>query len=158
MVMDFAKTKRIPVFIDPKLMNFENYSGATLFKPNKKETEAGLRVKLQNKNDVINAGNKIMKDFNIENVLITLGADGMMLFEKNGDITSVPTIARKIADVSGAGDTAIATFATMYVAGTSLAEAAMIANFASGIVCEKPGIVAIEKSELIEVCKKNELK
>lgn len=154
MIMNFSKAKNIPVFIDPKLVNFENYHDATLFKPNKKETEAGLRIILQNKNDVINAGNKIMKDFNIENVLITLGADGMMLFEKNGDITSVPTIAKKIADVSGAGDTAIATLATMYVAGASLAEAAIIANFASGIVCEKPGIVAIEKYELIEVCKK----
>jgi rfaE bifunctional protein kinase chain/domain len=153
-VIAFAKEKNIPTFVDPKLNNFPNYSNVTLFKPNKKETEAGLKIKLNNKENIINAGNVLIKNYNIENVLITLGTDGMMLFEKNGNITSVPTIARKVADVSGAGDTAIATLTATYVSGAPLSESAIIANIASGIVCEKPGIVAIEKEELIEAVQK----
>jgi bifunctional ADP-heptose synthase (sugar kinase/adenylyltransferase) len=78
----------------------------------------------------------------------------MILFEKNGNISSIPTIARQVADVSGAGDTVIATLAAMFVSGATLWESSIIANFASGVVCEKPGIVAIERNELIETAKR----
>ena len=153
-IISWAKTKNIPVFVDPKFNNFKNYQGATLFKPNKKETEIGLEMKLDSKEQIFSAGRKLLEEHNLENVLITLGADGMILFEKDGTVSSVPTIARKVADVSGAGDTAIATLTAMFVLGATLEEAAIIANFAAGIVCEKPGIVAIEKNELIEAAKK----
>ncbi|MCL2040040.1 MAG: bifunctional ADP-heptose synthase [Bacteroidetes bacterium] len=149
----FAKANNIPTFVDPKFNNFSNYSGVTLFKPNKKETEAGLKIKLNSKESIIAAGNTIMKEYNISNVLITLGADGMILFEKDG-ITEISTIARKVADVSGAGDTTIATLTAMYVSGMSFAEASMVANVGAGIVCEKPGVVAIEQNDLIEGVKK----
>ena len=150
----FAKENNIPIFVDPKFNNFSNYNNSTLFKPNKKETEAGLKIKLNNKEDIINAGNTIIKSYDVENVLITLGADGMILFENNGNITEIPTIARKVADVSGAGDTTIATLTAMYVAGMSLSDAAIISNIAAGIVCQIPGIVAIEKNNLIEAIQK----
>ena len=153
-IISWAKNKNIPVFVDPKLNNFKHYQGATLFKPNKKETEIGLDIKLDSKEQIFFAGEKLLKEYKLENVLITLGADGMILFEKDGNVSSVPTIARKIADVSGAGDTAIASLATMFIAGATLEESAIIANFAAGIVCEKPGIVAIDKLELIDVAKK----
>ena len=153
-IISWAKKKDIPVFVDPKFRNFKNFEGATLFKPNKIETENGLSMKLSSVEQIENAGKLLINDYKLENVLITLGADGMMLFEKNGNIMSIPTIARKVADVSGAGDTAIASLAAMYVAGATLSEAAMIANFASGIVCEKPGIVAIEKQELLTATQK----
>ncbi|MFW5701771.1 MAG: PfkB family carbohydrate kinase, partial [Bacteroidota bacterium] len=77
-----------------------------------------------------------------------LGKDGMMLFESSGEYTQVPTIARHVADVSGAGDTAIATLAAAYSGGATIREAASLANFAAGVVCEQPGIVAIEPDQL----------
>ena len=153
-IISWAKSKNIPVFVDPKFNNFKNYQGATLFKPNKKETEIGLDIKMDSEEQVFLAGKKLLEECKLDNVLITLGADGMILFEKDGSVFSVPTIARKVADVSGAGDTTIASLAAMFVAGATLEEAAIIANFAAGIVCEKPGIVAIGKDELIEITKK----
>jgi len=153
-IITFAKKNNIPIFVDPKFNNFSNYHNTTLFKPNKRETEVGLKTVLNSKENIIEAGNTIIKNFNVENVLITLGVDGMMLFEKNGYITSIPTIVRQVADVSGAGDTAIATIAAMYVSGMTISDAAQVANITSGIVCEKPGIVAIEKKELIKAMHK----
>lgn len=146
----FAKTKGIPTFVDPKFNNFSNYNNVTLFKPNKKETEAGLKIKLNSEENIISAGNMIMKKYNIENVLITLGANGMVFFDNRYKVHKFSTIAKNVIDVSGAGDTAIATITAMYVAGMSFAEASMVANIAAGIVCEKSGIVAIEKKDLIE--------
>jgi len=154
-IVAFAHRKKIPVFVDPKHENFSSYKGVTLFKPNKKETEKGLGVAISTQEEIIAAGKKIQKILAAENVLITLGAAGMMLFEKDGSISSVPTMARKVADVSGAGDTAIATFAATFISGANCREAALLANFASGIVCEKPGIVAIEKTELLESIEPN---
>ena len=152
-IIAFAKNNNIPTFVDPKFANFSNYNNVTLFKPNKKETEAGLNTKLNTEKNIIDAGNTIIKNYNIENALITLGADGMILFEKNGNTTLIPTVAQKIADVSGAGDTVIATLTAMYIGGVPFNEAAIISNIASGLVCEKPGIIAIDKNELIKTIK-----
>ncbi len=154
-VISHASRNKIPVFVDPKLKNFNNYCNVSLFKPNRKETEEGLGCRLNSQDDILRAGKMLLERLNAENILITLGAEGMVLFEQNGSIASVDTMARKVADVSGAGDTAIATLAAMVVAGASYREAAIIANFASGIVCEKPGIVAIERNELIESIEQN---
>ncbi|MDR0926394.1 MAG: D-glycero-beta-D-manno-heptose-7-phosphate kinase [Ignavibacteria bacterium] len=154
-VIDYARMKNIPVFVDPKLNNFHNYKDATVFKPNKKETESGLNISIETAADAEFAGEKLLKEFGMENVLITLGSDGMMLFTKDGEVYSVPTVARKVADVSGAGDTTIASLTALYIAGASLKEAATVANFAAGVVCEKPGIVAIERFELLEAIKRN---
>jgi bifunctional ADP-heptose synthase (sugar kinase/adenylyltransferase) len=82
--------------------------------------------------------------------MLTLGELGMMLFQSNGEIFSVPTLARRVADVSGAGDTAIATLAAMMSGGANIQEAVCLANIAAGIVCEVPGIVPITKSDLID--------
>ena len=82
-------------------------------------------------------------------MLLTLGAEGMVLFESNQNISIIPTKARSVADVSGAGDTAIASFASAYTASRNVKVSAQIANVSSGIVCEKPGIVSINKEELL---------
>jgi bifunctional ADP-heptose synthase (sugar kinase/adenylyltransferase) len=78
-----------------------------------------------------------------------------VLIESNGDVSSVPTKARMVADVSGAGDTAIATLSAMLVAGATAKEAATIANFAAGVVCEHPGIVSIEPMDLFDSVVRN---
>ncbi len=152
-VIAFAKENNIPVYVDPKFDNFFAYQGVALFKPNKKEASKALGMEINSIEDVRNAGKRLLSELNAENILLTLGADGMMLIEKNGNITQVPTIARNVSDVSGAGDTAIATLSASVAAGANMVEAAALANFASGIVCESPGIVSIKPEELLKSIK-----
>ncbi|MDT3739439.1 MAG: D-glycero-beta-D-manno-heptose-7-phosphate kinase [Candidatus Kapabacteria bacterium] len=154
-VISYAVSRNIPVYVDPKKANFFSFKGVTVFKPNRKEAQQALNLPLINDEDVVNAGKKLLNLLECENVLITLGAQGMMLFEKNGKISSVMTNARHVSDVSGAGDTAIATLAASISGGASIGEASVMANFASGIVCEKPGIVSIEVDELIDCIRNN---
>ncbi|GAB1370655.1 hypothetical protein MASR1M45_07160 [Candidatus Kapaibacterium sp.] len=150
-VINFANYNNIPVFVDPKKDNFFNYKGVTVFKPNRKEAQQALGLSLRTKDDVITAAKKLIELLECQNVLITLGAEGMMLIEKDGTISTVPTRARHVADVSGAGDTAIATIAAALSGGANIREASAMANYASGLVCEKPGIVSVEIDELIDV-------
>jgi bifunctional ADP-heptose synthase (sugar kinase/adenylyltransferase) len=110
---------------------------------------------LNSKENVKQAGLQLLEKLKCKNVLITLGSDGMVLFQDNGNIFSVPTRARQVADVSGAGDTAIATYTASVAGGASVVEAASIANFASGTVCEKPGVVSIEIQDLLATIKRN---
>lgn len=148
-VLSFAKKKNIPVFVDPKYANFFYYKDVTLFKPNRREAERALNIETNTPEKLDLAGKTLIEKLNAQNVLITLGADGMKLFKNNGEIKSVATRARKVADVSGAGDTAIATLAAAYAAGATVEEAASLANFAAGVVCEEPGIVAVDKEKLL---------
>lgn len=150
-VINFANNNNIPIFVDPKKDNFFNYKGVTVFKPNRKEAQQALGLSLRTKDDVITAAKKLIELLECQNVLITLGAEGMMLIEKDGTISTVPTRARHVADVSGAGDTAIATIAAALSGGANIREASAMANYASGLVCEKPGIVSVEIDELIDV-------
>lgn len=145
----FAVAHNIPVHVDPKFQNFFEYRGVTLFKPNKKETQDALGFSLNADSDVQRAGEILLERLQCENVLITLGAKGMMLFEKNGTTSSVATKARHVADVSGAGDTVIATLSAAVAGGACVREAAALANVAAGVVCAEPGIVAIEPKALL---------
>ncbi len=147
-IIAFSSEKNIPVYVDPKFDNFFNYKNCFLFKPNKKEAQQALDQNINSKEDAIEAGRAIIERLQCRNLLITLGADGMILFEENGNISTVPTRARHIADVSGAGDTAIATIAAAIAGGATMKEAASIANYAAGAVCEEPGIVSITPSSL----------
>ncbi|MFA7626381.1 MAG: D-glycero-beta-D-manno-heptose-7-phosphate kinase [Candidatus Kapaibacterium sp.] len=151
----FSVKKNIPVYVDPKKDNFFLYKGVTVFKPNKKEASQALGISIKTDEDVKSAGKKLLQMLECDNVLITPGAQGMMLFERNGVISSVTTKARHVADVSGAGDTAIATLAATMSGGADIREASVMANYAAGIVCEKPGIVSIDIDELIESIWKN---
>jgi len=147
-IITYASKRNIPIFVDPKFTNFFNYVNVDLFKPNKKEAEAALGYQLSNTNDVVRAGKELLERLHAKNVLITLGAGGMMLFKNNGSIKSVDTIAKNISDVSGAGDTAIASLTAAYIGGASIEEASTIANYAAGAVCEEPGIVSINYERL----------
>ncbi|HOK13483.1 MAG TPA: D-glycero-beta-D-manno-heptose-7-phosphate kinase [Candidatus Kapabacteria bacterium] len=153
LVIEFAKSKSIPVFVDPKFANFFEYNEVTLFKPNKREAELALNLEIKSDEALNEAGNQLLSKLKADNVLITLGSEGMRLFKSNGEIKSVPTRARKVADVSGAGDTVIATLAATYSAGATVEEAATLANFAAGVVCEEPGIVSVQIDKLINAVK-----
>jgi len=147
-VTALARERGIPVTVDPKFNNFFEYRGVTLFKPNKKETEEALGRTLRSDDDVLAAGRTLLERLNAENVLLTRSEKGMSLFERNGAVTHIPTRARKVADVSGAGDTVIATLTLMLAAGATTAEAAFLANAAGGVVCGEVGIVPIEPASL----------
>jgi rfaE bifunctional protein kinase chain/domain len=155
-VVALAQHHAIPVFVDPKFANFFAYTNVTLFKPNKKETQDALGYTLASDEDILRAGKELLERLQCESVLITLGARGMMLAERGGRVSSVPTRARHVADVSGAGDTAIATLAAAVAGGATLVEAASLANSAAGAVCEEPGIVAISPQRLIEAVRAGE--
>lgn len=149
-VIDYCNERNIPVFVDPKSENFFAYRKVTCFKPNRKEAQQALGVEFGSVDEIRKGGTLLLEKLECKNILITLGSMGMMLFEDDGSISSVPTKARHVADVSGAGDTAIAVIAATYAGGADMKEAATLANIAAGFVCEKPGIVTISREELIE--------
>jgi D-beta-D-heptose 7-phosphate kinase/D-beta-D-heptose 1-phosphate adenosyltransferase len=99
--------------------------------------------------DLLAAGKRMLEELEAENVLLTRGEEGMSLFEANGNITHIPTVASHVKDVSGAGDTVIATLTMALASGTGVAEAAVLANCASGEVVGHVGIVPIETDALI---------
>jgi len=153
------------VTVDPKEDNFEHYRGATCITPNRKEAQNAVRYlkmkdqknkfkiyndKLMTHNDIDSAGKMILRYLELESLLITLGEEGMFLFEKGKPRVHIPTVAQEVFDVSGAGDTVIAVFTMALCAGASKLEAARIANFAAGIVVGKLGTAVISLGELLE--------
>lgn len=156
-VIEYARSQNIFISVDPKQQNFFEYQNADLFKPNKKEASKALNVTINTLEKTRKVGLELMEKLRCKNLLLTLGSDGMMLFLENGEIYSVPTRARQVADVSGAGDTAIATYTAAHIGGATPVEAASIANFASGTVCEKSGVVPIEINDLLATIRRNGL-
>ncbi|MCK9432889.1 MAG: D-glycero-beta-D-manno-heptose-7-phosphate kinase [Candidatus Omnitrophica bacterium] len=152
------------VTIDPKENNFDCYKHATCITPNRKEAQNAIRyLKMKDRGnsfriykesllmdkDIIRAGEEILGHLQLESLLITLGENGMWLFEK-GKNKRIPTVAQKVFDVSGAGDTVISVFTMALSLGASKMEAAYIANFAAGIVVGKLGTAVTNQKELLE--------
>jgi rfaE bifunctional protein kinase chain/domain len=137
------------VTVDPKFENFFSFKNVTLFKPNTKETEEALAMKLRDDDDLIKAGRKLLSELNSQAVLITRGSRGMILFEKNEEPAFLGTEARNVADVSGAGDTVIATLTFALVGGSDIKEAVTLSNFAAGLVCEEVGVVPVHLDKLV---------
>lgn len=132
------------LIIDPKGRDFSKYRGATAITPNQKEALEACREAV----DVDVAGRLLLEKLELDCVLVTQGERGMTLFEKNSK-SILPAVARKVYDVTGAGDTVIATFATAISCGASYKEAAEIANIAAGLVVEEVGTAVINRNELI---------
>jgi rfaE bifunctional protein kinase chain/domain len=143
------------VTVDPKFHNFFEYKNVTVFKPNRKESEEALGRKLTSRDAVERAGWDMLKRLDAENLLLTLGEEGMSLFERSGSVTHVQTKAKKVADVSGAGDTVISALTVSLVAGATIREASAIANVAGGVVCGEVGIVPIDRQALLEALSEN---
>ena len=148
-IIGIATQGGIYIAVDPKFHNFFEYKGVSLFKPNVKETEAALGTKIFSEEDLINCGREIFRRIAPQHLLITRGAKGITLFESaEAEPAYLPTIARKVHDVSGAGDTVIATLVTFYISGANLKEAAIIANYAAGSVCEEVGVAPVDREKL----------
>lgn len=142
-----CKLKKILVLVDPKGKNFVKYGGATILTPNRKESAEACGFE-ENKPDLIRkAGENILSTVDLEALLITQGEKGMTLFQRDGESFYLEALTRKVYDVTGAGDTVIATLAVAIGAGASFVEAAKIANIAAGLVVREVGTtsVSIEK-------------
>jgi len=147
-IISIANKNKIIVTVDPKFANFFSYKNVTVFKPNRKEIEDAFGIRLKTEQDITEAGNKLLDRLNCKYVLLTLGEKGIVLFEKSKPERKVSTKARKVADVSGAGDTVISTLTMALAAKAEIFDAAYLANYAGGLVCQEVGIVPIELEKL----------
>ncbi len=146
-----------PVIVDPKGTDYSIYRGATVVTPNRAEAQAATGIDIQSDEDAIAAATKIITECGIENVLLTRSQDGMTLVTSTGDAIHLPTEAREVFDVSGAGDTVVACLASAIAGGASLSDAARIANVAAGIVVGKIGTAVVYPDELISVLHHHDL-
>jgi D-glycero-beta-D-manno-heptose-7-phosphate kinase len=155
-ITDAARSARKIVAADPNPRNLVEWRGLTVIKPNR--TEAFLAAGIPNDDpdivpsqdtDLKRTGETLLKKWEAENVLITLGEHGMMLFQEKEAPHYIPTKAREVFDVSGAGDTAIALFTLGLACGATPTEAAEIANHASAVVVSKLGTATVTRDELM---------
>lgn len=147
-IISLANKNNVLVTVDPKFNNFFLYKNVTVFKPNRKEAEDILGMKIKTDVDISKAGNVLLNKLKAKNILLTLGEGGIALFQKDKKEKRLPTKARKVADVSGAGDTVISTLTIALAAGADILLASYLANYAGGLVCEEVGIVPIEIDKL----------
>ena len=145
--IECAARKNIPVLVDPKGQDFWKYRDAFLITPNMAEFEA---VAGSCKDDVAveNLGRKLMDDCRLENLLVTRGEHGMSLLTRHHDALHIPTHAQEVFDVTGAGDTVIATLAASLSAGSPLESATQLANLAAGVAVGKLGTATVSRTEL----------
>lgn len=157
-ILDLAWGKDIPVCIDPKDGNFPCYHNVDLITPNTKELSQGSGIKIESYEDLLAAAKKIIDELDCKVLLVTRGEQGMSLFdmENEGGPVDIPTMARHVYDVTGAGDTVIATFTLAMISGATPREAAIIANRAAGIVVGEVGSASVSWDDLYKACMEGE--
>jgi D-beta-D-heptose 7-phosphate kinase/D-beta-D-heptose 1-phosphate adenosyltransferase len=147
LAIDLARMRHLPIVVDPKYQHFFDYQGATLFKPNRRELA-----------DALGAGTDLARPealraavarLGVEWLLLTLGAEGMRLVGREGASHSIPSRAREVFDVSGAGDTVTAWSASALAAGATALEAALVANLAASIEVGKAGVATVSPGEVL---------
>lgn len=148
-IIAIGKRCGIPVVIDPKGDDYSKYSGATIITPNRKEAEQAARVAITDETSLSNAASRLLKELNLASLLITRSEAGMSLFNADGTSLHIPTVAREVFDVTGAGDTVLALLSLGLAAGMPLAEAARLANTAAGIVVGKLGTSTVTPDEIM---------
>jgi D-beta-D-heptose 7-phosphate kinase/D-beta-D-heptose 1-phosphate adenosyltransferase len=147
--LTLARRRRIPVLVDPKLRNFAIYRKATVVTPNQREAEQATAIAIRSTADLQRAGRRILDLLQCRAAIVTRGEHGMSVFERGRRPLHVPTAAREVFDVTGAGDTVIATLGLALAAGARLAEAARLANVAAGVVVGKLGTATATPQELL---------
>lgn len=151
--VEIAHKKDIPVSVDPKIEHFMDYKRVTVLTPNTNEATLGMRwpKKPQTEEEICVLGKKILAKLKPEAVVITRGEKGMSVFEENSKIYHIPTRAREVYDVTGAGDTVIATLTLALSSGASMAVGCEIANYAAGVVVGKVGTATVSPQELEKI-------
>lgn len=149
LIKSFKRDGRF-VAVDPKLKNFYLYEGATIITPNAREAEAALGRVFETDDDVLRGGVDLLKQYKTDAILITRGESGMSLFQKKRPPLTIPTRALEVFDVTGAGDTVIATFSLAMAAGCPMPEAVEIANLAAGVVVGIVGTATASPEKVLE--------
>ncbi len=143
------------VLLDPKIGRFHLYRDVTAVTPNSEEAAVASGIEIVDEKALKEAGDTLLDRFNCEAVLITRGENGMALFERGKETILVPTTAREVFDVTGAGDTVIGVMALVVATGASFGEAAIVANYAAGVVVGKVGTATVSPDELMEAINRN---
>jgi rfaE bifunctional protein kinase chain/domain len=143
-----AAGESIKIAVDPKTGNFEYYHGVDVITPNHHEAGIFCRFEIVDEETLMRAGKQMLKELNCRSVLITQGKEGMTLFENGGEVVHIPTVAKNVFDVTGAGDTVISTFSLALASGLDLKSAAVLSNYAAGIVVGEVGTSTVSAEEL----------
>ncbi|HSO75156.1 MAG TPA: D-glycero-beta-D-manno-heptose-7-phosphate kinase [Blastocatellia bacterium] len=144
-----ARKRGLTVCLDPKLRSFTHYQPVTVITPNNREASEAAGIAIEDESSLTEAGRKLLSSIDCRAVLVTRGEEGMSLFLDDGRVMHIPTVAREVYDVTGAGDTVIATLALAVATGASLEEAAALANHAAGVVVGKVGTASVTREELV---------
>lgn len=147
-VLAAARQRGSMVCVDPKMRSFNDYQPVTVITPNNQEAGEASGIDIEDERSLVEAGRKLLGALDCRAVLITRGEEGMTLFT-NDAVTHIPTVAREVFDVTGAGDTVIATLALALACGASFEEAAVLANHAAGVVVAKLGTASVTRAELL---------
>ncbi|MFA5500073.1 MAG: D-glycero-beta-D-manno-heptose-7-phosphate kinase [Candidatus Omnitrophota bacterium] len=153
-IVPLARSHGKIISVDPKEENLKYYQGISLITPNNHEASKAVGFEIKDDATLKKAGAAMLKKFKCKIALITLGENGMAVFQKNEPMEHIPTVAQEVFDVSGAGDTVIACYTLALAAGASPVQAAHISNCAAGIVVGKVGIAVVTPDELIERIKR----
>jgi D-beta-D-heptose 7-phosphate kinase/D-beta-D-heptose 1-phosphate adenosyltransferase len=145
-----ADRHKIPVIVDPKVGHIGYYKGVTVLTPNHLEAIQAAGLQGEDESALLEAGRQLHQRLGCRAVLITRGERGMSLFEAGGTVTHIPTVARQVYDVTGAGDTVVATLALALAAGAPMRQAAKLANYAAGIVVGMLGTGTVTPAQLQE--------
>jgi D-beta-D-heptose 7-phosphate kinase/D-beta-D-heptose 1-phosphate adenosyltransferase len=149
-IRTLTRDRRVILAVDPKVQNLTLYQDVTVVTPNNQEAQVMSGISIEDEASLEQAGDHLLEGLGCQMVLITQGEKGMALFERNGQTTKIPTVARKVFDVSGAGDTVISTFTLALAAGLTPRQAALLANFAAGLVVAEVGTATVTASRLKE--------
>lgn len=144
-----AEHANIPVLVDPKGTDYSRYKGATLLTPNRKEAEAASGITIKDADSLNKAAIAIMRESGLKHLLITRSEEGMSLFSSDADAVHIPTLAREVFDVSGAGDTVLAALALGIASNLTMPMSAELANIAAGIAVGKLGTSIVTPNEII---------
>lgn len=148
-VCAIGKRHNIPVVVDPKGTDYRKYRGATILTPNRKEAEAASHMAIKDEAGLIKAADILLRDLDLDALLITRSEEGMSLFSRDGSAVHIPTVAREVYDVTGAGDTVLSVLSLGLACGLEMADAAKIANVAAGIAVAKLGTSTVSPEEII---------
>jgi len=150
-VIAIGRDKGIPVVVDPKGDDYRKYRGATLLTPNRKETQKASGVAITDEASLVQAGLTLRRNLDLDALVLTRSEEGMSLFLRDGRELHMPTEAREVFDVSGAGDTVLSLIGVGLAAGLSLEQAAAVSNLAAGVVVGKVGTSTVSPEEILQV-------
>jgi D-beta-D-heptose 7-phosphate kinase/D-beta-D-heptose 1-phosphate adenosyltransferase len=148
-ILPLARRQKKPIVVDPKVQHFHLYKGATVVTPNHHEASAFARVPVRGEADLLAVGRLLLRELDVGGVVVTRGGEGMSVFEGRR-VTHIPAVGKEVYDVTGAGDTVVASLGLALASGASLEEAAVIANHAAGIVVGKVGTATVGRQELLD--------